>query len=172
MIEPIFDETSLTLLLKISTPIKSIKKLQSRARRWRFSAKEEFHLTVIGTKTARILKELSETDIAAKIEKVLAKIDWKYSLNKEILKIRKSYYRTDAQGESQKETRESIIQMIDLTGLDQFYKKMNSTFKTKIDLPVPHITLFSKSTDKRKQLRGIGVYSKEDLLALRPEEIS
>ncbi|MEX0877913.1 MAG: hypothetical protein WDZ40_03585 [Candidatus Spechtbacterales bacterium] len=41
-----------------------------------------------------------------------------------------------------------------------------------LEVPLPHITLFTTSTREENQLRGIGVYSKEQFEDLSPEKIT
>lgn len=88
-------------------------------------------------------------------------INWKLSLKDEFYSVEKII-------EDPWEKRESVIQMVELEGVSEFYKGLNALLDTRFELPVPHITLYTKSTREDKMLWGIGLYSWEDFYALNP----
>lgn len=136
--------------------------------------KEEFHCTLIGSDTwVEILQyiETVEWDKKDKIWNMIVELchsfDWKIKFQDDFYYIEKSYTTDNAITE----TRKSIIQIIDLNALSEFYKQLNTLLWTHFDIPYPHITLYTNSTLPERKLRWIGIYSKTQFEELNPKKV-
>ena len=137
--------------------------------------KEDFHLTVIGTNTAKKIREsiknLSLEEKEKKMKEIHALIKlmkWKANMKNDFFYIQKDYKEPES---DEIEKRETIIQMADLDKLEEFYKKLDALVGQKFEIPIPHVTLYSNSSVEENKLRGIGVYSKKQFHDLKPERI-
>ena len=165
-----FNKENINLLLSL-TPSNSVPEMVlSIVNRENLTQKNEFHSTIIGRETGDLivsmLNNLSTEErsaIISKIEKLSNEFTWTYTPKEEYLFILKVYGPDD--------TRKSIIQIINLPDLQPFYTKLNELLGTCFAIPFPHITLFTTSTREDKKLRGIGIYSEEDLISLNPIKI-
>lgn len=128
--------------------------------------KDFFHLTVIGSRTADDLIKFLEKDLTlvSKINHLLEINHWKVRINSDKYYIEKVYER-DLE---EPETRQSIIQLVKIEGGENFYSEIEKLIGKKYKLPLPHITLFTNSSNPSKKLRGIGIYSEEEFRNLSP----
>jgi len=128
-----------------------------------FVRKTEVHITVFGFSTGKKLKKLlkgaDSSEKMRRLRKLITKTDWSFSFLPKRFHIRKKY---EGDG-GEEETRESVIQMIDLPGLEGFYQTLNAIFGTDFAFPPPHVTLFVKGDNPKTSKMGIGLYSSEDL---------
>src|SRR3989344_6046076 len=162
----VFKKETVTFILKVPEP-KWLDRLAKIQKEYGLLKKEEFHITVIGTDTGEaILKRLEGLDAEEKesklreIENLARQTKWAFCLKFDYRFISKTYPPKDGY---QEETRESIIQSAKLPNVRSFYGGLNKILGTDFPVPPPHITLFTNSTREDKRLRGIGIYSKEDL---------
>lgn len=156
-----------TLLLRIDPELVNTVSLQDIADEKGLSEKDEFHITIIGSKTAESLLKLTNIDhkeIIALIDRLLQQFDWSFEFIPKYYFISKKY-------KEYGEARESIVQLIDLPDIKDFYKELNEFLGTSFDAPLPHLTLFTSSTKPENNLRGIGIYSEKQFRELNPEEI-
>jgi hypothetical protein len=166
----IFNKDIMTLLLDIKVNLSSIEKVKNEAEKEKLFQKAEFHSTIIGSDTgekiiAMVADSIQKEKITSDIEKLSHEFSWSYSQKDEYYFISKKYQ------ENEDEERKSIIQMIDLPDIVPFYEKLNKKLGTNFDIPLPHITLFTTSTNPEKKLRGVGIYSKNQFDALQPKII-
>ncbi len=165
------DKTKFTLLLKAGANDVAhwIAAAQGAAQERGLTAKDEFHITVIGFKTGKALSELyahrSPTEQARIVQALydMAKaISWQAApLDGGLLYIEKEYsFRNN-----KKEKRSSIIQLLEMPGMQEFYTRLNAAIGTDFALPPPHITLFTGNGT------GIGIDSLADLQELKPQQI-
>ena len=152
------------LLCPIQNDIIIPSKIEDIAKQHSLSSKEEFHITIIGTQTGEELNKFSPLKKTSQIIKELAeKYQWRYSLESGYYLCSKIY--------PDGEKRQSIIQLITMKDIGDFYKKLNTCLGTHFDTPLAHITLYTSSTKKENNLRGIGIYSQKQFELLRPEKI-
>lgn len=163
-INAIFDINS-----KISIP----NKIEILAKNKGLSIKKDFHITVIwsrtGEKIQEILQNKNEKDkieIIAKIKQIYESIDWKIDLSEDYYYIEKDYNKDWIF-----EKRSSIVQLLRLIWLEEFYEKLNNLLWTNFEIPLPHITLYTTSTREDMRQRGIGVYSDKQFKELNPIKI-
>jgi hypothetical protein len=131
--------------------------------------KEEFHITVIGFKTGKILSDLyahrspaERAIIVQALHDLAAKITWEATPQRDgRVYIEKEYtFRNN-----KKEIRRSIIQLLEVPAMEKFYEKLNSALGTQFQTPPPHITLYTAGGV------GIGIDTRADLEALHPEQL-
>lgn len=156
-----------TFLLRIDPELVNVDSVQDVADKKGLSEKDEFHITIIGSKTAEQILESSEfshEETVSFIEKPSKQFQWSFEFVSEYYFISKKY-------EEYNEARESIIQLIDLSELKDFYVELNEYFGTSFDTPFPHLTLFTSSTKPENNLRGIGIYSEQQFRELNLEKV-
>lgn len=158
-----FSEEKLTLLLNIKKEDIDWKKYQSVSKG--FEQKSECHITLIGNYGGRKIKNAINTfdlyyqyNAVEKIKALAYGTNWSYSFLNLAHKISKDYSDTDK--------RESIIQIVEVPSLFQFYKDLNEMFNIRLEHPVEHVTLFTRGTDPEKSKMGIGINSEAEFFAL------
>jgi len=179
-IEVEFNKEEGTFLLEIKDPITTPENVVRQAEARGLSKKETYHITIIGSDTAEhileILDSVSEEkrkDLLSRLEKLIQDARWGYSTKPEFFYISKEYNDPDPENPDTTipEKRESIIQLINLSGLEKFYSELNKIFDEKIEVPFAHITLYTISTRDDKRTRGIGIYSRKEFEDLEPQKI-
>lgn len=170
-----FDRDKATLLLDItleSLPFDSLRKLIEKEGLFQ---KNEFHITIIGSESGEVILEkiselsLEEQDkLLSRIENLSKSFDWYYNFLPDYYFISKDYRE---EGSEAVETRKSIIQVLELPDLKLFYEQLNDLLGTEFSIPFAHVTLYTTSTNKETKLRGIGIYSAEQLQTLNPVKI-
>lgn len=178
--EILFYPDKITAILTIKKDdIASYMKDDIAQKLW-LSKKEEFHFTIIGSDTGkRILQSLEKVDekdkqdIINKIKFLCQSYKRTFTLGSESYYIEKEYYESDSLNPETDvpETRKSIIQMIQLKNIYDFYHQLHTLVDIDFDVPLPHITLYTTSTIPEKKLRGIGIYSQEQFESLHPKTI-
>ena len=111
------------------------------------------------------IKEGERENVLNEIEDLSKSIDWEARLRDEVYYIKKEY------PERKNEIRESIIQIAKIRGLEDFYKKLQKLIGIEFEIPLPHVTIFSNSTNPEKRLRGIGIYSEKQFRKMNPIRI-
>lgn len=133
-----FNEETGTLLLDIGEDTVNLKELQEVAAQRGLVEKDEFHLTIIGSGTAKQIIEnvdlSGKGEILSKIRELANSFKWKISFKPEFYYIKKEYNdpNPDSPDEAIPETRESIIQMADIENLDEFYKQLKRLYRIRI----------------------------------------
>lgn len=138
-----------TYLLDVPRGLVSIpRSLADAAESEGFQAKNEYHVTVIGSDLAhRIRDKHAECPTLDLVNS----FSWTFEPLVQYIELAKD----DSNGVH----RQSIIQLVTVPKLDQFFTELSVVVGAKLTPPPAHITLFTKNHD-----RGIGVYSREDLL--------
>ncbi|MDD2566336.1 MAG: hypothetical protein PHZ26_04585 [Candidatus Gracilibacteria bacterium] len=169
-----------TLLLNIESVVSSPENIQYEAKKYGLLSKNEFHSTIIGSEIGvKILAHIEHLSIEEKdnifgqIKTLNNSINWGVTLQNEFYFIQKTYNYLvpGSNGETIPEIRKSIIQIIEIKELIEFYKELNTLLDTDFEIPFPHITLFTTSNNENNKLRGIGIYSKEQFEELNPKRI-
>lgn len=158
-----FNKEKMTLILEVKLDESILDNLNDEASKKGLNKKEEFHTTLIGYSTGQKIISIGRDNIDSIIENIYQEFKWQFSPKNEFYYIEKDY--------PENEKRRSIIQVIDLPELPVFYKKMNETLGTNFEIPFPHTTLFTNSTNEENRYKGIGIYSKEEFNLLKPIKI-
>lgn len=120
-----------------------------------FTKKEELHLTVIGFKTAKIIREKAKVDpsIVQRIDQLASEFDWNPGLD-----LRESYI--ISRGEES-----SIISLATCChqNLENLYEELNEILETSIPTPFPHVTIMLSNSKM-----GIGINSEEEFRSFNP----
>ena len=91
---------------------------------------------------------------------------WEYSLTDEYFLQENHYTKNNLKDSGYEDLTEhkriTIVQKVNLSDLKLFYKKLNSLLGVDINIPAPHITLFSWSDYEPQMTRGIGIGSEEE----------
>lgn len=178
--EIIFSHEKVTAILIIDKNTINLGTPSHTANQLGLIVKDEFHITIIGSETGKeILKSLlslSDQERNEKINKIhelCESFNWEVALNDEFYYIQKKYNNPDPSNSEMEvmEERESIIQLAQITDLEEFYQKLNAFLNKQFEIPLPHVTLFTKSTRDDKMLRGIGIYSSTQFKELKPKKI-
>ena len=119
-----------------------------------FLAKEEVHMTIIGFKTAKIIKNAVKENPA-----ILTEIEAIFSGSLEYMIEDHCFY-------IQREQEAAIIQTIQVQAITAMYEKLNALLHTNIPIPFTHATI---ATCNSKM--GIGINSQEEFPNFKPEEV-
>ncbi|MBU0976100.1 MAG: hypothetical protein ABIA11_03940 [Patescibacteria group bacterium] len=164
----------MTALLTANSEDIDLERLRAAAQRYGLNPKEEFHFTVIGRATGEaILNSLSKLSdqerqsVISSIQKLCEEFPWQVYLANDFYYIKKDYVEAD-KPKAEIETRQSIIQLAVIEGLEDFYTELTKITELTFEVPMPHITLFTTSTNEQKRLRGIGIYSEQQFRKLDP----
>ncbi len=162
----IFDENKGTLLLAISKDDVDVPDfIEEKAKESGLEAKEELHITIFGFGVGQKITDAiaKAPQKSAQLKSLIDTSMWE-SLNKsEFYLIEKSY---SIKGVD--EQRMTIIQMVDVSGLDEFINKAKEILGIHLEPPPTHITLFSKSSLKENMQSGIGISTEDDFKKLKP----
>ena len=167
-----FDTTNYTLLLSVDHEdvANCVVDLHEESLAKDLHRKEEFHITVIGFRLGTHIKEKyahvpqeNRSAIENGIEVLAHSIDWSFTYSG----MRSLYIEKEYRNKSgQKELRKSIVQLLAMPGMNDFYRELNDVFGTTFEIPPPHVTLFVGADNQ-----GIGIDSEAALAALHPKEI-
>ncbi len=97
-----------------------------------YQPKKELHITILSQDAAdQVQKALNKMPARGRqISKLVQEADWSYR------KFQRFYQVQDEQGN------QSIIQMVEVGGLRQFFDHLNQIFETKLKPPPTHVTLY------------------------------
>ncbi len=164
-----FDDSRCTLLLQIPSMVIP-PELAVLAETNGLSAKSEFHVTLIGTRTGnRMTSALAALDPAPRgrllerLTRLLPAIEWRFS-------PRGLYYRAEREYAAPTEAlaperRESYLELVKVPGIGQLYHECNALLNVRLPLPPTHVTLFAKGTNPATAERGIGIETAEEFAA-------
>jgi hypothetical protein len=162
-----FDREKGTLLLNINEKDVSVPDyIEAVAKKEGLEKKEELHLTVIGFGLGQKILNASSKEALDNLEKLINEIEWSISLTKDFYKIQKTYTKDNLT-----EERTTIIQMANVSDLEDFFLRLNELTGLKIEIPPSHLTLYSKSTIPENMLAGIGISSEADFKKLKPSRL-
>lgn len=163
--KPNFNPETYTLLLEVNgdLPVFDTGDLELEAKRRGFEKKKELHITVLGFRNGKKVKEALEKipDKEGVIEEIVSmaeEMDWAFE------PLPEKYFISN-------NSRESIIQMVKLENMGHFFDRLNEMLGTNIETPPAHITLYTKGTDEKSYM-GIGIDSWTEFKNLNPRPIS
>lgn len=170
-----FDREALTLLLHIEKTKHDLGNLPYFAEQNGFKEKSEYHITILGFKTGEKIQQALEhltdqqkEETISEIQSLVDATDWSYSLKPEKYHVTKHYPKKDDQIENK---RESYIQMVGVSGIDDFFKKLNELLNTSIEVQPAHITLYTSGNEEHAT-RGIGINSSAEFEQLDTQPIN
>jgi len=135
-----------------------------------FEAKDELHITLIGTKQGALILDKINRDPALKssLKKSFESIDWSFSKTHETILIGRKKQIIDETGIAQTVHQKSIITRVEMTGMALFYSCLKAVDLIQHDTPVPppHTTLYTSNCPN-----GIGVRSEEALQLMTIESL-
>ncbi|MFN8578006.1 MAG: hypothetical protein U0354_14235 [Candidatus Sericytochromatia bacterium] len=129
-----------------------------------FNLKDEFHLTIIGNKTGKKIKDLiiKYPKIKEFIEDKINSFEWNINYIDDFYLIKK------LKSDSIEEYQYTIIQIVESKDLIELFKILNCTFpELHLDEPFPHVTLYTFNNKK-----GIGIYSENEFYNFKQEKIT
>ena len=126
-----------------------------------FIPKQEAHITVLGSDTGTHLRQqftsnpLTEQQATQAFEST----DWSYIKTNDLRHLS----RTNSDPGGVDKTEESIVMLLEMDGMAEFYAKLKTFCLIDKDHPVPppHVTLYTRNCDL-----GIGVHSESELIKL------
>lgn len=121
-----------------------------------YKAKDEYHVTAIGLELAGLIQDHGK---AARVKSLIDSFTWTIEISNQYIELAKD----DVSGVH----RQSIIGMVDVSELTQFYGQLVNILDITIDLPPAHVTLYTKNYD-----RGIGLYNENDLLRFKVRDLT
>jgi hypothetical protein len=127
----------------------------------RFEPKDELHITILSQQTAEQVSahlKRNRRDSQA-VEELIQKTDWSFKKEERLFHIRDD------------EETETIIQMVEVVGLDDFLTSLGNILGALLEPPPTHVTLYMRGTDI-----GIGLPTKKALMdklqtEVKPEEL-
>lgn len=162
------------VLLDVPYCTLNLAPVQSFANEHGMLPKNEFHVTMLGGKASqKILEKLEKLpvvdriELRQKIENLVKSFVWEITPSGQFYYLRKEYNDPDPIDSSKTipETRETVIQLVEVPQLLAFRIAIKELLDMKEEIEVlPHVTIFSNSTREDKKQRGIGIYSRQDLI--------
>lgn len=133
--------------------------------------KPESHITIIGFDHGRVIRRrLSEIEqeqdntamlaTQARIQDLIDKTAFRYKLLPYYYKMQRTYNNPTPYTEIG-EVRTTIIQLVQVDGLGNFYRDLSKILDLDLLPPPAHITLYSHSTNQQNMNTGIGLPTEE-----------
>ncbi len=170
--KPRFDYVGMTFLIEVKKENVNLEKIKKFAEENNFEEKKEFHITILGFKHGKVLKDFisklnqeSLVDFKKKLEEINNKYNFDFNTKDEFYLIKKDYiFKRD--GIESIEHRESIMQIIEMKDLEPYLKDLSELVGFHTGSTFSHITLYTKGNPM-----GIGINSKEEFENLKPEKL-
>ncbi len=160
----LFNENSYFLSIPVARQVIGVDKEKMLFRGKLFELKSEFHITIIGSNIMHIVKEILEKDKTKKERFLvfLSEFNWSYELTNR-------YYHLvrDITKGKKGEHIESIIQIVTVPGIEDFYKMLECLIDIQIPFRPMHITIYVNGNQK-----GISVDTQIDLETYNHGEIT
>lgn len=174
-----YSQKKKTLLLNINKGEISLDGCDNVVVNENLKPKTEFHVTIlgfsIGSKLNKLIKKMKDEDreiFESNLNELFNNTDWSFSFKDDKYFLTKEYKTQNSAGEEEIETRKSIIQLIEMPNLEHFFNKFSELTGLEVDLPFPHITLYSNSDKEGNEAIGIGIKSRDFFDSLNPQKIS
>lgn len=131
-----------------------------------FFPKREAHITVLGSDLGAHLQQQFTNNrlVERQVKQAFESTDWCYTKTHDLRHLVRE--NNDLPGLDK--TEESIIMLLEMGGMAEFYTKLKRLGLIHNDHPVPppHVTLYTRNCDL-----GIGVHSETELIKLTSEHI-
>ena len=132
-----------------------------------FIPKRETHITILGSDLGSHLHQLflSNSHIEQQVRQAFESTDWSYTKTADLRHI----VRENTELANMNVTEESIIMLVNMKGMAEFYAQLKTLGVISNDHPVPppHVTLYTRNCDP-----GIGIHSDNELSELSREQIT
>jgi hypothetical protein len=151
-----FQEDDAYLILEIDMDEYGYRRQDVNYQGRKFEAKDELHITVLSRDAAEQVQAYmeQEPENGSRIRRLVDETDWSF-------RKQERYYHV--QEDPQVET---IIQMVDVQGLESFFRQVSEWVGRELEPPPPHVTLYMRGTEK-----GIGLPTHEEFERLARAEI-
>lgn len=128
-----------------------------------FTPKSELHITVIGNRLGRELREVFAAPwLAAAVGAAFDAQDWRFTRGGRQLVLRKSFIE-----DRRLRLAHSIIELVELPAMAPFHSELGRRLGRQLPLPPPHVTLYVAG-----RAEGIGVSSAPRLRAFTVRELA
>lgn len=128
-----------------------------------FTPKPELHVTVIGNRLGRELREVFAGPwLRAAVTAALDAQDWRFTHSGRHWLLRKPFVE-----DGQRNVAHSIIERIELPAMAQFHRELERLLGRQLPVPPPHVTLYVAG-----RAQGIGVSSVSRLRAFAVQEVA
>ena len=130
-----------------------------------FSQKPEVHVTLVGRKVGELLTKADGGLglVFDSIRRIIDETPWSISQSSRYIQLHKV---KPIEGSIETIDARSIIELVNIAGAEDFYRKLSKIVGTEVLPPPLHMTIFT-NTDPE----GIGVASEADLLKYREKDI-
>lgn len=144
-----------------------------------FTPKSEFHITILGSGHASVIRQyfssisavFREKEIAA-LQQLIDDTTWDFDPLPRWYHIARDFGSSNQNdiGAQEIEHRESIIQLVSLPALEGFFQKLRVLIKRDISTQFPHVTLCTRGSDSVGHRIGIPINSYSDFKRFRVKE--
>ena len=174
-----WNDAQKTLLLPIDESLiaEKMQAFSAAASERGLAPKQGFSIIVLGYAAGQaitnVLGKCTDEERAAHeqaIAEIIESTSWIMSLEAQATWYIEKNYR-DLIAKKVREKRQSIIQMVFMPQAGACINRINAALGTDIEVPPPHITLYTTSTDPEHADHGIGLNSKKALESLHPEKL-
>ncbi|GAB2628251.1 hypothetical protein GCM10027191_26660 [Novilysobacter erysipheiresistens] len=127
-----------------------------------FTPKPELHITVIGNRLGRELREVfAAAWLRVAVAVAFDALDWRYTSSGRTWLLRKSYVE-----DGRLRVAHSIIERVELPAMAPFHRELERLLGRQLPVPPPHVTLYVA-----ERAQGIGVSSAARLRAFAVREV-
>lgn len=152
-----FDDQSGYLIVQLDKDTYGLPDTEVSYRGQTFQPKEELHITIVSSEAAENVQETLEQQPQAveQVKHSIEETDWSYR------KRERFYHVVEEPGV------ESIIQIVEVPGVEPFFDELSRITGKRLELPPTHVTLFTRGNPK-----GIGLPTQEVFDRLVTGEVS
>jgi hypothetical protein len=153
---PQFDEESGFLVIDVDMDAYGYQREEVEYAGSTFEPKNELHITILSKDAAEAVSQhlQAHPQDRDQVVRLIDDTQWDFKKTGEL------YYIKEA------EDVETIIEMVDMPVLDDFFQKLAGIVKEELEVPPAHVTLYMRGTDK-----GIGLATQEEFDRLVVEEV-
>lgn len=175
-----YNEKTQTLLLHLDPATIDLEQLHAAAEEHSMVPKGEFHITILGFSNGNEIKKIikalppeSQGPMREKIKSLIEGTDWHFSIAPERFHMTEEYMvpGSGPDGTEQHAKKESYIQMVDLPGMEDFFKKLNALLGTAFEVPPAHVTMYTGGDDPETSKNGIGIKSQTEFFEFDPKPL-
>ena len=116
--------------------------------------KDEYHSTIIGFTTGKQILNVLDSFQEQRKEKLLLAVDQLLKSFTRNVELQDNYFLIEKTYNNPEsiETRKSLIQLVNIQDINEFYIKLNNLLGKDFATPMPHITLYTASTKEENNL--------------------
>ena len=138
-----------------------------------FKPKGELHITIVGQDLGCQLQEVIKRNpaIGSRIERAIEETDWSYQKKDKMYHVSKDKKRVDSEGNSGVVYVESIILMMEVLGIERFYRKLSEIIGEELEAPPTHVTLYTHGDPFGIGLPNQETFKEHATRAISPNEL-